>query len=635
MSDLIQITTPTAPRDYAQNNNHNRQSDAAQNPTGQVFDLGNQMQVVKTNDRGGENAEQNLKDESGGMIMRSSAGTVKDPSSALNAAKELISTEALNLVKESGDAEALGKLTEFASEVMLNPSNLAGDMAAQQKNATIFGDKLWGVLKDIVDFSAKGEFVGAEELKAAVADFAKAAANVSSKDEILRSLSANFKYLSMEAAPGKAVSEELAAAAKALSGSDGGANFASLKPTLLKLLGFTEHSLLLTDNTKNLLPLIVHNMSRYNDDPDALRGSFDSLLMMCENLKLSPEQAEKMGLDNNLSLTENLEQLFDDYIKGNEYLSPEAKQSALINSETASHEAELRSAVNLLAAGARHMAARIPEGTLSRVLSTVDFTEGDGALQKLLGAVIPNTPAMRNALQSIFNELEATRDLDALIDRLNVILENIDGDSNENMITLAQGLNSAIGEMAQSGEYKISAATSMETLTDFLAKNINSSMLQALSGTTRSDMVQNMLTAPGVFTPLIHQFVPLDAFGIRAFGELWVDPNAEELVENNKKRGSGGDHEAGSHMLLCFDIEDTGYFELEIYEKNRNMTVMLLCPEKLENVFVPIRSVIPKIAEANGYHVTASLVEGLREKRTLDQVFPKLGSQRSGLNVKV
>ncbi|MCI7766842.1 MAG: hypothetical protein MSJ26_02525 [Oscillospiraceae bacterium] len=634
MSELIQITTPTAPRDYAQNNNHNRQSDAAQNPTGQVFDLGNQMQVVKTNDRGGENAEQNLKDESGGVLMRSSAGAVKDPSAALNAAKELISTEALNLVRESGDAEALGKLTEFASEVMLNPSNLAGDMAAQQKNATIFGDKLWGVLKDIVDFSAGEAPAAAEELKAAVADFAKAAANVSSKDEILRSLSANFKYLSLEAAPSKAVSEELAAAAKALSGADGEANFASLKPTLLKLLGFTEHSLLLNDNTKNLLPLIVHNMSRYNDDPDALRGSFDSLLMMCEGIKLPPEQAEQMGLDKNLSLTENLEQLFDEYIKGNDYLSPETKQSALINTETASHEAELRSSVNLLAAGARHMAARIPEGTLSRVLSTVNFSEGDEAVRKLLGAVIPNTPAMRNALQSIFNELEATRDLDALIDRLNVILENIDGDSNENMITLAQGLNTALGEMAQSGEYKISAATSMETLTDFLTKNINSSMLQALSGNTRSDMVQNMLTAPGVFTPLIHQFVPLDAFGIRAFGELWVDPNAEELVEN-KKRGGSGASEAGSHMLLCFDIEETGYFELEIYEKERNMTVMLLCPEKLENVFAPIRSVIPKIAEENGYHVTAALVEGLREKRTLDQVFPKLANQRGGLNVKV
>ncbi|MGN1106382.1 MAG: hypothetical protein ACI4RH_06995, partial [Huintestinicola sp.] len=462
MSDLIQITTPTAPRDYAQNSNHNRQNDVGQNPNGQVFDLGNQVQVVKTNERGGENAERNLKDEGGGVLIRSSADAVRTPSAAITAAKELISSEALNLVKESGDAETLGKLTEFASEVMLNPSNLAADMTAQQKNATIFGDKLWSVLKDIIDFAAKGDlsakgesapkgelfpkgdlfargdilsrgepsprgaYEGAEELKNAVADFAKAAANVSSKEEILRSLSANFKFLSLEAAPSKAVSDELAAASKALSGPDAAANFASLKPTLLKLLGFTEHSLLLNDNTKNLLPLIVHNMSRFNDDPEALRESFDSLLMMTESFDIPPEAMEKMGLDKELSLADNLEKLFDSFIKDNEYLSPEAKQASLISSETADHEAGLRSSVNLLAAGAKHMAARIPEDTLTRVISTVDFTEGDEAVKKLLGAVIPNTPAMRTALQALFDELEVTKDLDALIDRLNVILENID-----------------------------------------------------------------------------------------------------------------------------------------------------------------------------------------------------------------
>ena len=73
-------------------------------------------------------------------------------------------------------------------------------------------------------------------------------------------------------------------------------------------------------------------MSRYNDDPDALRNSFDSLLMMTESLNVPAEQLEKMGLDKNMSLTDNLDKLFDSFVKNNEYLSPEAKQSALISS---------------------------------------------------------------------------------------------------------------------------------------------------------------------------------------------------------------------------------------------------------------------------------------------------------------
>lgn len=661
MSDLIQITTPAAPREYGNQNFGNRQQNIEQNPTGQVFDLGNQTQIVKTNDRGGDNAQQDLKDESGtAVLMRQNMDAVKNPSAAINTAKELLSRETVALIKESGDTETLNKVTEFASEVMLTPETVSSDMVNQQDNSTIFGDKLWNILKAIIDTS------GSEEIKEAVITFAGTAADLSAKDEILRSLSANFRYLAVEAAPSKAVANELLSASKALSGLDAEANFAALKPTLLKLIGYTEQSLLLNDDTKNLLPLIVHTMSRYNDDPNALKESFDSLMKMTESLDYSPEQLEQIkqqynvtGLDPKKSLGENLARLFDKYVTGNQYLSPKARLAALIDPETAKYEGNIQSAVTLLSAGAKHMAARISPEKLSEILETVDFTEGASALQKVLGAVIPNTPAMRNALQTIFNDLELTGDLNRMIDHLNTILENIGGPPAEmrerdiqnsqnmqtpdaaeyakgdNMMKLAQGLNETLGGMVESGRYKFSTPTSMETLTDFLTKNIDNSFLQRLSGMNSSDMVHNMLTAPGVFTPLLHHFVPLDAFGIRAFGELWVDPNAEELDDRvgSSKKGVGG--AAGSHIFLCFDVEDTGYFELEMYEQNKNLSVMLLCPENLEGVFRPIRETIPKIAAENGYKVTAAIVEKMRAKRGLDQVFPKLNETRSSLNVRI
>lgn len=631
MAELLQITAPAASRDYTNINQH-RQQNVQQNPTGQVFDLGNQMEIVKTNDRTQDQAtQQDLKDDSGAALLRAGSEIIKNPTSALETAKALISKETLSLIKENGDLEVLGKLTEFASEVMLSPENIAGDMAAQQKNATIFGDKLWSVLKTLIDSS------GSQIFKDSVADFAKAAAGLSSKDEILKSLSANFKYLAGAAAPSKAVADELMAASAALSGADAAKNFSALKPTLLQLLGFTEKSLLLNDDTKNLLPLVVHSMSRYNDDPESLKGSFESILKLSENFSLTPEQLSQLGGKEGQSLPDILRNLFDSYISKNEYFSQSVKQSALLNPENAKAEAQLRSSVNLLAAGAKHMASRISPDMMRSIISTVDFTKGADSLQKVLGAVLPNTPAMRDALQLIFNDLEQTLDLDVMVERLNVILENIDSGNNEqmndNMVKLAQGLNSTLSEMAASGKYQCSASTSIETLADFLTKNINNSFLHTLSGMNQGDMVQNMLTAPGVFTPLLHQFVPLDAFGIRAFGELWVDPNADELVDvTHRKKGDG---EAGNHMFLCFDIEDTGYFELEIYEKDRNLSVLLLCPVKLEDTFTEIRKSLPKIAEANGYKVTASIVEGLRTKRSLDQVFPKLNDQRSSLNVKV
>ena len=191
MADLIQITTPVPGRGYDNMPQGNRQQNVQQNPTGQVFDLGNQTQIVKTNDRGGESANQDLKDESGSVLMRSPADSIKNAVSALNTAKALLSEETLSLIRESGDAETLSKLTEFASEVMLSPENLSEDMVQQQKSSTVFGDKLWGVLKDIIDMT------GSKSLEAGTADFAKAAADLSSKGEILRSLSARLSRTSL------------------------------------------------------------------------------------------------------------------------------------------------------------------------------------------------------------------------------------------------------------------------------------------------------------------------------------------------------------------------------------------------------------------------------------------------------
>ncbi|MDE7294986.1 MAG: hypothetical protein K2N72_11230 [Oscillospiraceae bacterium] len=695
MSDILQITTPVAPRDYGNNNQGGRQQTVQQSPDGQVFDLGNQMEVVKTNDRGGENANRDLKDGDGGGLIRTGEGIAKNPAAALDTAKALISRETLSLIRENGDTEALGKLTEFASEVMLSPETLAGDMAAQQKNATIFGDKLWSVLKDIMNVS------GSDVFKEAVADFAKAAADLSSKDEILRSLSANFKFLSLESAPNKAVADELMAASRALSGSDAATNFPALKPVLLQLLGYTEKSLLINDDIKKMLPLIVHTMSRYTDGPEALRDSFEAVLKLADGLELTNEQLNSLlasagsvsdKASENLSAAENnensqsggatadgensllegagkenaqgnvkgyysrsetrqggavytsepegalvlkLRKMFDSYISKNEYLTPKEKQAALLNPDTAVKEAKLTSAVTLLAAGAKHMAARIPSDLMGKIISTVNFSDGAPAAEKILGAVLPNTSAMRDAMRQIFDSLEETRDLDAFVMRLNTILENIGDNDSDNMIKLAQGLNSALGEMAASGNYDCSATTSMETLADFLTKNINNSFLQSLSGMNQGEMVQNMLTAPGLFTPLLHHFVPLDAFGMRAFGELWIDPHADE-ADGKVKRGKGDPSIAqGTHMFLCFDVEDEGYFELELFEKNKNISVMLLCPENKAADYASIRTAIPKIAASVGYRAESTIVDTLHKRRSVDNVFPKLAERRVGLNRKV
>ena len=143
-----------------------------------------------------------------------------------------------------------------------------------------------------------------------------------------------------------------------------------------------------------------------------------------------------------------------------------------------------------------------------------------------------------------------------------------------------------------------------------------------------------MLSTPGVFTPLLHFLLPLEADGLRAFGELWADPDAEN-VDNDKNGGGNSADEAASHMFLCFDVENTGYFELELYAKGKNLIVMLICPSGLDKHFLPVKKNIAEIAAANGYTVNNTVVGSVKVKRELPQVFPKLNERRNGFNVKI
>lgn len=88
-------------------------------------------------------------------------------------------------------------------------------------------------------------------------------------------------------------------------------------------------------------------------------------------------------------------------------------------------------------------------------------------------------------------------------------------------------------------------------------------------------------------------------------------------------------------MFLCFEIEDMGYFELEIKTHGKKLNVTLLCPTGTESIFRPLQGSIPKIVSASGYSSENTVIGTAVKRRDLTQVFPKLRDKRSGLNVKI
>ncbi len=593
MSEMLRVTTPITPKDYNLNQNVKPQSPE------QVFDLGNVDYVNKTNERDEQLGEQNLKDGTGAGLPKLNTSLSKDPSVSASLLRGLISNNAMAVIKSTGNAELLNKITEFADEILLSPDELTDDIVRQQSESTMFSDKLWGALKDMIS-GLSGSAVG-DEVSAAMLDFLKAAAAANSRDDILASISASLRFLAGETAQSKQLAELLMQTADKLNAE----NFGTVKNDVLALVNYLEKSLLLNDKTQNLLSLITYNLSRFNGDDSALADSFNALL----NMAPDSETADKLN------------SLFAQYVE-NSGLPSDIKLAALRDNPSAAAQRSMTMLTERLADAINGNVNGMSPEELSAMLSGLNEKGGTSTLREILSQLLPDN--MKGGLNTLLRSFEHTQNLNTLIDQLSIIINRVD--NMDNKITLAQSMNLVLAEMAKANGVEYKPPTTMENMLDFLVKNINDPSLKSLSAMGRPEMLQGLLSAPGVFTPLLHFLVPINMDDMKAFGELWADPDAGKDPETGK---------SDSHLFLCFEIEESGYFELELYTRGKNVNIALMCPDGTQRDYLPLKESIPVLASACGYEAGKTIIEPLKRRRDLTNVFPKLNERRSGLNVSV
>lgn len=636
MSDLLRVTTPVAPKDYNLNTSVKPQAPE------QVFDLGNVDYINKTNERDEQLGEQNLKDQAGAGLPKLQTAISKDPALAAALLKGVLGSNTLSALGAAGNAELLNKVTEFANEILLAPNELMNDIIRQQDEATMFSGELWGELKEMV-----AELAGtpvSEEVSLAVLDFLKAASSSVARDDIITSISSSLRYLAGEAAQSREIVNLLMQTADKLSAE----NFGEVKNDILALVGYLEKSLLLSDRTQNLLSLITYNLSRFNGDPSALGDSFQAVL----NMAPDAETADKLNM------------LFTKFVESSR-LPADIKLAALRDNPSASAQRSMTMLTERLAAAVNSGLENISPEQLSENISRiaeelnvpvedpeaaeenipertaeqpeaperaaaenaparepVTLKEGTAMLKKILAPLVHDN--MKGGLNTLIRDFEKTRDLNTLIDRLSVIVNS--AEDMDKKILLAQGINLVLTEMAQAQGIQYRPPTTMENMLDFLIKNINDPSLKSLSDMTRPDMIQGLLSAPGVFTPLLHFLVPMNMDGMKAFGELWADPDAD------RDPATG---ESDNHLFLCFEIENAGYFELEVYARGKSVNAALMCPAGTERKYLPIKEMLPELAASCGYNAEKIMIEPLKRKRDLANIFPKLNERRTGLNVRI
>lgn len=590
MADILQITTPALPRNYVNPN-------ATQAPQEQ-FQLANTTQVTSAQQRTDQQTQDNADYSGENLLKPLELAISQNPSITADSVRSLMTEELMNALKASGNESFLDTITALANEILLTPENLSADMAEQAKGATVFNGKLFDMLRNLTNLSEKA--FGGSEIRDNITAFLKSYINATTPEDVMKSLSSTFSFMSNEMFASRSISEDLSNLAQKFADNNALQNFPELKEQALETIKNASGSLLMTDRLKGLMSLVSYNLSRIQNTPDGMKNAFDKLI---DSILQSPDIPKDMANE--------LQKAFSEFVEN-------AKLPDDVKSFTLGRElVDMGSlSANKLADTVKNFANHMDNPVFLQSLSDIDTTNGLFSIKDILSLVTPekNLSDIDNMLQS-FNQ---NKDLNALAENLSKVLNSIE---NENVkLPLAQRLNEVLENILEKGDAQYEKPTAMDNFTNFLLKNIDDSALKTLPQFNHDNLMSSLLTAPGVYTPLLHALLPLkdDESDQKAFGELWAD---------------NSDDEENFHILLDFTIDDVGDFELEINAEERDLTVNLFCPEDFSKNFPNMRTAIARFAAGKGYSVRTSNVGVLKEKRSLTTVFPHINNKRGGLNV--
>lgn len=675
-----------------------------------------QLQVVSD-----KNAGNNAQTTMGQKDLIPLAVTVsKNQALAVETIKDIINADLLTTAKLNGYTELAGELENLSSSLYIPADRLLDEILEQENQNTMFiNDRFYDLLREAAADANP-------DLKEAIGNMLKAINFSQNRNEITAALSSNLKFLAEYFSPNRALSEDLTELASRWSSGEAQSNFTALRNETSELLKDVSESLLNDSHTQTLLPIVIHNISKYNTNNSMLREYFGQLLTQIPSYELRSELSAAFEsllakLINGQNGGEQTDRLPNgsSYVPVNESVMTEAEtgealptrpgeglptrpeeglpnrpenpsaplpeptaernqnsqttpfSNYTINGEKNQVENSFFDKENLIFGKdsenfrvfSEYMNKNLTdEGYLLETgLDVPDFSDYITALHSgaqdertIMTALLTGLISDEGLQDVIVGQMEQIGTIEDLVAFLNNFLDAMpDGplrDSvyevlDESLSVLAE--NGTLPERAElpeaplpeqalaRGEEQEAAreaaqarqSSSIQALTEFVSKNINHPALKSIDSFNASNLLQSMINAPGVMTPLSHFILPIQIEDTRAFGELWVDNDDESAAEKSE----GGTKRY--HMFLTFDVDAFGRFEVDVYAGDNTINVSLLHPPSFGKNIDQMINKIHRIAAGTGYSINRFETGVLKKPHNLTQIFPKLIERRSGLNV--
>lgn len=263
MADILKITTPLIDRTAVP---ANRPVADPSTP----FQLSDITKVIKP----GEQSE--LLQQNNGFIERESSATIlmnllKDPSVTVSFLKNIdLLQEIIKLIPVNNRA-LTAEIEQLFRELLIPPEDIAGELLKQEQASTAFKGDLFDFLRQQIAQNGK------PEMRYGICNLLKSLNALSSQEKVLKSISNGLSFLSESLSSSPSLSQRLLELSGRFKAPDAPDRFNALKDETLVLLGEVKGSILYSPKLQKMVPMIVYNLSRFNDNPDFLKECVGSL----------------------------------------------------------------------------------------------------------------------------------------------------------------------------------------------------------------------------------------------------------------------------------------------------------------------------------------------------------------------
>ncbi len=267
MADILKITTPVIDRTAV----------SANRPVADPsipFQLSDITKVIKP----GEQSE--ILQQNNGLIERENSAAIlmnllKDPSVTVSFLKNIdMLQEIIKLIPVNNRA-LTAEIEQLFSDLLVAPGDITGELLKQEQASTAFKGDLFDFLRQQLAQNGK------PEMRYGICNLLKSLNAISSQEKILKSISNGLSFLSESLTSSPSLSQKLLELAGQFKEPGAQNHFNALKDETLMLLNEVKSSILYSPKLQKMVPMIIYNLSRFNDNPHFLKecaGSLSTIL---------------------------------------------------------------------------------------------------------------------------------------------------------------------------------------------------------------------------------------------------------------------------------------------------------------------------------------------------------------------